>query len=361
MSSEVVLIQSLKVQNVRCVRSLDLDLDYLTVIVGRNDTGKSTILECLRDISDLFAEIRSQSSQNRQRGDWLLKYSHYARGADSALDIRFSDNYSCQFEASGPKNDVNRPVSSFLRSVTFPNGSRHPANKLDPGSSKLFSHRLSRWRDPYRLDPRELRNPSTIGELDSAPLDFNGRGLADVLDRMPHKRYGELLNQFTRRIPHVEEVLREAYQDANGQFQKGSKGIYFQLKDGNKIPASQVSDGAMLVLGYLAIFMDVDPQPLILIEEPENGIHPGELKDLLDLIKDMTFNQKRVQVVMTTHSPYLLEYVPKECVRVITRSDAEGTKAQRFDEIPSVKKMLSVGYSNGDAFFELNKEGADKV
>lgn len=361
MSEQITPIIKLKVKNVRCIKDLDLDLDHLTVLVGKNDTGKSTILECLRDTSDFFNDESRIPPLSRQTNEWTEKYAR-KEGAEICLFyVSFSDELRCQFTVTETNLGNVRSSIQQRRQIVLPGGTVRTSQNLDAAAKLLLSKRLCRWRDPYRLDPRELRQPSTVGELNKAPLEFNGRGLADVLDRLPFKRFGELLTEYTKRIPHVEEVLREAYQDSNGNFKHGSKGIYFQLKDGNKIPASQVSDGAMLVLGYLAIFMDVDPQPLILIEEPENGIHPGQLKDLLELIKDMTFNQKRVQVVMTTHSPYLLEYVPKDCIRVITRTDAEGTKAQRFDETPRVKKMLSVGYSVGDAFFELNKEGADKA
>src|SRR5690606_23592671 len=123
---------------------------------------------------------------------------------------------------------------------------------------------------PYRLNPKQLRKPVAVGFLKGASLFHNGFGLIDVLDRMPFRVYGELLELYCQRVPHVEEVLREHHQQTQGE-----KEVRFKLKNGAEIPARQASDGAMLILGFLALVMDKEAPQLILIEEPENGIHPA--------------------------------------------------------------------------------------
>lgn len=342
MSDSIVPITKLNIENVRCIENIELDFGILTVLVGKNDTGKSTILECVRDCSRVFSQGRNDVNFEKIKPNWL---SHY--GNQSRVSIAFEDSRRFQFNAQESKPDgrTNVAVKEVLHSA--------PGESLSPmGELKEFSilERFARWRSPYQLSASQLREPVEVGALRGSSLAYDGFGLSDILDRMPLRRFAELNEQFTRRIPHVEEVLREAYYDYRGEFVPGKKAVYFQLKSGAKVPCSQVSDGAMLVLGYLALFMDVNPQPLILIEEPENGIHPGQLKDLMSLIKDMTLEQRRVQVIMTTHSPYLLDYVPRESIRVITRTDSEGTKAQRFEDVPEISKMLGAGYSTGEAW-----------
>lgn len=327
MGNEIVPIKKLQIKNFRCVYDATVDLDWFTVLIGKNDTGKTSILDA---VYLLGAGIETGALRKGQAADEALKeISSHSRGS-----IEIGATYENGRKASFDSNP--KPSRG---------GRRGNLRSGDLG-------RLERVQRSYRLDPEKLRQPAPTGKLEGAPLEFDGTGLVDALDRMPHKTFGALLEEFCNRIPDVEEVLLETAK--RGQhFQQGTKEIRFLLKNGDEIPARQASDGAMLILGFLALIMDKNPPQLILIEEPENGIHPRQLEKLVQSLIDLSINQHRVQIVMTTHSPYVLDAVPEDCVRVVTRTTDEGTKVHKFAELADIKKKLGLGYSVGEAFANM--------
>ena len=72
---------------------------------------------------------------------------------------------------------------------------------------------------------------------------------------------------------------------------------------GKTVPASQVSDGILLILAYLALLHLPKPPCVVLIKEPENGIHPKRLEDVLRLLRAIVSGEFSSQVVMTVTFP----------------------------------------------------------
>jgi predicted ATP-dependent endonuclease of OLD family len=80
---------------------------------------------------------------------------------------------------------------------------------------------------------------------------------------------------------------------------------------------------------------------MLLIEEPETGVHHASLKDIVETLKQLS-TEKGVQVILTTHSPYLLDHVEAENVHVFTKDPEEGAvHAKRLSEFEDVADMKS--------------------
>jgi predicted ATPase len=80
-----------------------------------------------------------------------------------------------------------------------------------------------------------------------------------------------------------------------------------------------------------------------MVEEPETGIHPGLLRKLVQLFRDMTTGAHGglpTQVILTTHSPMLLNLVEPEEIRVVQRGDDGATTVTPFTNAPEVDKLL---------------------
>jgi predicted ATPase len=174
-------------------------------------------------------------------------------------------------------------------------------------------------------------------------MEMNGFGLALLLDEIlsfDRERFDKLENRFREIFPQIKSIKlqqEEAYKapvDSPDQVTKlnraDGKGIYFQLKDsGQLIPASQASDGTLLVLAYLSILHLPEPPRLLLIEEPENGIHPKRLRDILEILHKVVLEQSHTQVVLTTHSPYALDLFKPEEVTLCTKLENGEIKTTR--------------------------------
>ena len=80
----------------------------------------------------------------------------------------------------------------------------------------------------------------------------------------------------------------------------------------------------MLLFFFVALAHHPNPPHVALIEEPETGVHPKRLRDIVELLRGLTrgeFAGRAVQAVLTTHSPYLLDHVtlPEDQVIVFRR------------------------------------------
>lgn len=111
---------------------------------------------------------------------------------------------------------------------------------------------------------------------------------------------------------------------------------YFIKKKGDKYSnISQYSDGTFAVASILAaVLYKPREQHLLCIEEPENYMHPAALKKLMRFLQD---NAHKFSVLITTHSPYLLNGVNPENVIVAVAN--EKTAAVHFEKVHNTKQL----------------------
>jgi len=121
------------------------------------------------------------------------------------------------------------------------------------------------------------------------------------------------------------------------------KQVSFELTaTGEILSASQVSDGVLIVLAYLTIMYLPEPPTIILIEEPENGIHPKRLQQVIRILRDVTQRHEQTQILMTSHSPYLLDEMEPEEVTLCSKDSNGAVCTKRLSEIDDVRKQLDV-------------------
>ncbi|MCB9689221.1 MAG: ATP-binding protein [Alphaproteobacteria bacterium] len=101
-------------------------------------------------------------------------------------------------------------------------------------------------------------------------------------------------------------------------------------------PADDASSGVRLLLLFLALAWHPSPPDLVLIEEPENGLHPERIREMMALLRGLTEGAHApapVQVVLTTHSPYVLSCVriPQDQVLVFERHEDGSCGAKPLD------------------------------
>lgn len=132
---------------------------------------------------------------------------------------------------------------------------------------------------------------------------------------------------------------------------EGGKELHFARRSGTVVPASQMSDGIVLATALVLIALKSGGGRL-LIEEPENGLHPRQLKTVADTIRSIAATQG-TQIVLTTHSPWLLNQFGAEEVLLVTRT-AEGVHTQRMsdarglDDLASEMALGELWYNVGD-------------
>jgi hypothetical protein len=207
----------------------------------------------------------------------------------------------------------------------------------------------------YRWIPRLLSLPVAPDSKRRFRMETSGFGLASVLDdilgydREAFTSLEHELREFFPQIRSIKLVSEPAFKTGVDDPEQipslqraDGKGIHLQYLDGHVVPAAQVSDGVLLVLAYLAILHSPEPPRMLLVEEPENGIHPQRLHDVLGILRKLTVRQQHTQVILTTHSPYVVDlFQPDEVTLCWMQSDGSvGTR--RLSDSPLVNEKADV-------------------
>ena len=170
--------------------------------------------------------------------------------------------------------------------------------------ANLFKRYLQSW-SYYNLYPHALRSPEVVNE--TALIRHDGSNLSKVLYALHNEK-----PRFERKIIEMVRTL-EPKLDLFTFTSPDPDSVYLFLEDqaGNRFSTQSISDGTLrfMAMSYLILTQGnlgdaSGPAPLILIEEPENGLYVGHLKPLLEKIdRSGQFGQ----FVFTSHSPYFID------------------------------------------------------
>ncbi len=103
------------------------------------------------------------------------------------------------------------------------------------------------------------------------------------------------------------------------------------------IPSDQLSEGTLLALGLLTILSRAEAPRLLLIDDVDRGLHPSAQRELITQLQE--FASARTKIVCTSHSPYVLDPLPVEAVRVVVSApDTGATQVYELKDHPEWEK-----------------------
>jgi predicted ATPase len=314
------MITKIHYKNFKALRNATLPLGRFTLLVGANGTGKSTAINGFKILTN------PKSAEWEKIASIGLKY-------ESVKISVFIDDFQ------------NIP---FLSEQWNENGyvdTRKDEDSLDKALYKATFDVLTFDISSFRIfgfDPEIISRPVTIDA--NLELDENGKNLAGVLDQLrdtDNRKFEELNTELQKWLPEYDRISFETPD-------KGVKSFVLITKIGKyKIKAADLSDGTRLALAYLTIAYLPNPPKIVCFEEPERGIHPRLLRNIQEAMDRLAypenFGEKRepVQVIATTHSPYLLDlYKDRREEIVIADKDEKGVHFNRLIDLPHIEEIL---------------------
>jgi energy-coupling factor transporter ATP-binding protein EcfA2 len=353
------MIRSVEFRNFKSLREVKLDLERFTVLVGPNASGKTTILQGL----DILTRLYGQEPQDLFRGD-LDPFLLYTRGAAGPIELLLEQGDSALKFTGTPKGgspatgSPHQPSNGQGRPWEFGRvGRMGPAEAQGDPSVWVTPHALKGPTAAFlRLDPKRLSDPSySPGE--SPQIEPDGTGLASALAYTALNQpdtFAALKETLRGLFPYVRGVRFERVRvlRATEEPTKTDHGwvpvtaprtywgesIVFDMEGAPGIPAAHASDGTVLVLGLLAAIMGADRRQLVLLDDLDHGLHPKAQRDLVGLLRKLLDEMPDLQIVATTHSPYLLDQMRPEEVRLTTRRPDGSVACGRLDEHPDFER-----------------------
>lgn len=371
------MITRFHVENYKALRDVTVELTRLHVLIGMNDTGKSSILEALQAMCRSVELPLEEAFGGRWEADALVSRnstdSVVTLEADVALRVPEAATHSLRYRVRVRFGSRARQVSVVDEALEpdFPSLERkkpdrtnichtvlnvHDPRTDDLGILRRALHDELKGVRSYRWDPSMLALPNTPQSSTSGGMLNTGFGLAAVLVDILHSdrpAFDRLEAEFRSFFPHVEAIklpnqagyraAQSGQRDAVVLQEHPGYGIWFAMRgEGRDIPASQVSDGLLVVLACLALAHSPNPPRLILLEEPETGIHPQRLKEVIELLRRVTERPGGPQILMTTHSPYALDFFQPNEVTLCVRDETDGVQVHNLRDSGAVRGKQSI-------------------
>jgi predicted ATPase len=378
-------IEYLRVKNYRALKDLELkDIKPLTVLLGQNGSGKSTVFDVFAFLAECFSiglkkavDKRGRFRELRTRGsnepiEIIIKYREEKNSSPITYRLVINENLTGAF--------VEEESLAWRRGKAY----GFPFKFLDfkLGKGKVISGEEpdeSATRIEETLSSSDVLAVNTLGQFASHPrvsalrqfivgwylsyltadnsrrqpeagpqeqLSETGDNLANVIQYLKESHpemLKKILETLSRRIPHLEKVEAEMMPDGR---------LLLQLKDApfeQPIQAKYASDGTLKMLAYLTVLYDPNPPKLVGIEEPENHLYP---KLLPELAEECRIASKNTQLMVSTHSPFFVNELTTEEVFVLFRDSKGFTKAKKTSEIKGIKEMIDAGAKLGDLWIE---------
>ena len=374
-----VKVAKLHIKNFLSLRDVELELSKLNVFVGLNSSGKSNIIRALQLLANHVKQgVPVLPEYPEYRGFKNIVHNFDVTGQVeleieaeiSGHSMRYaliltSDNYieKAWIESrEALRSEGRKPVAAvltrdgvvkdFLRPEVYPLPphyllTAHPiyrsAFSVLPSEAAKELHQLAEMLKSFTIhsfNPKSIRAASKV--RDSPELGYDGSGLVRVLLYLyleNRKVFAEVEDVLRSLIPEVEEIIPHI-EGENVELWLRVKGLREPLKPAN------ISDGTLRILAYITALHS--STSLAAFEEPENFVHPHLLETIVDLAR-----KAPCQVLMTTHSPYLLDHVKPEEVFVVEKPGTETVvrKLSKTREVEAVKKLLEEGGTLGEAWY----------
>lgn len=180
----------------------------------------------------------------------------------------------------------------------------------DKNSSLFLHHHFSDEKKAYQ----NLRNLSDLRYYNIQLSAFKGKAgkQTDYIENDASNLVSfidYLNNNNALQLKRIEAELKKCVKDfeliRTPILQNGQEGEIRQItlfdSHGNDFRADEVSEGTLYFLALLCIIYQPNPPKVLLLEEPEKGIHPRRIKEVIDYIFDLA-EDKGIQVILTTHS-----------------------------------------------------------
>ena len=367
---------SLKASRYRSLREETIPLSELNLFIGPNASGKSTILDALRFLHE-GVQKRDFADPVFSRGGIV----HLAWKGEDAREIRLSvrlkddgntyewsvrlnrDGYGFTVHEAVQEERHDGPPSQLLSadggSGWWWSGKQGERVSLAQGpttcalaaaaADAAFPARgiaefVARWGF---FDPNPFLLRRSWAGLGSSTFDPYGRNLADRL----YALYQSSPAVFDQIVCATQSVLGLPSKIEPRESDEKDRFWFVQDEPGLKHSVHQMgaSSGTLRVLALMTALFGEQGSNLIGIEEPENHVHPTALAAFAEYLLKA---RDRVQILVTTHSPLLLDHLnDPAAVCVVRHTEEDGTRVEREDDPEGVQRALEAsGFGLGELY-----------
>ena len=397
----MAILEGIQIQNYRALKDVILGKSFdnqaealprIMAVIGANGVGKSSLLDALGFIGDCLAIGVVAACDQPHRGGFE-RIRTLGQSGPITFEIRFRQNsdsrpisYSLRIDADKHGNPYVAYERLRQRRAGQSHGQPYSFLELTNGVGEVWAGESASDKEgsakiPVKFSDPQVLGVSSLGVLADHPriaafreflsgwylsyfvpqlarsqpmagaephLNRTGENLAKYLQYIEREQPGGLktvLQRIAKKVPGLKSIDSVKAEDRRlllRFFAEGYETPFFQ---------QDMSDGTLKLLAYFLLMEDPDPAPLIGIEEPENGLHHQLLRALAAEFKDYAKRPRGPQVLITTHSPYLIDALSPSEVWVLGKGSDGFSSLTRTADIVGVKELFAEGVPSGSLWY----------
>ncbi|KHG41242.1 MAG: AAA family ATPase [Aphanizomenon flos-aquae KM1D3_PB] len=344
---------------------LNFDNSRLHGIVGKNSAGKTSVLQALHYLS-MITDTSFEKIFEYDRSPQFITTIGEKNMSVTASGY-WENQKNCQVFYSWENKNTNNWIAKLSWNIdgnksNWTNEKLHGTYSYSPHPPLPFN-----FFQPtvyLKLIATNLAKAAYSEEI-TPKVEFDGSLLAPTLDFLRDEapdKFELIEENLSRIVPNVCKVgikrakvpvIRKRLIEVDGKTfpyeetkEMIGQEVILDMNTGVRIPAHAISEGTMLTLGLLTVLMNPNQPNLVLLDDVEQGLHPQAQRELMNVFKEIIAENPNLQIIFTTHSPYIIDALTPSQVHILNNSKSGFTIAKRLDEHPDVewaKETLTTG------------------
>lgn len=356
-------LRTIHISGFKSIRNLEaLELRNLNVFIGANGAGKSNFVQVFRMLmvmtrknfqkfilenggADNFLHNGPKETPSIRMHFEFDSSSIYAEGSNFyrfELTPTVDETFLVSEEKKYVTTDWRSYGSPSLESRLFDERVERSSSGKKNGVGYYVYASIARWM-VYHFHDTSALAPMRRSEIveDNEVLRSHGGNIAPFLLRLKNERascYGEIVSAIRQVIPFFDDFRLDVLRYGEAEKVK----LSWQQK-GSDFPMQpyHLSDGSIRFICLAVALLQPDPPSIIVIDEPELGLHPEAIRILGELILDAA---GRTQILVATQSPLLLDQFAIEDIVVVNRKHGQSTfERLEYDDFREWLEDYSVG------------------
>ena len=369
------MLTLLEIDNFKSLCNFKIEFSPLTVLIGTNSVGKSSVLQAI-DLLTHFADGTVKdylSTRNWQSNELKSKLL-----ASAKRNISFTAHFSLkeyrlkwEFTLSPQKDEntlycVREKITDLQSHKILLNRETKKLSWYDFSKNtmeefpeiKLLGSMLSlinpKEQDYFIRFPQltnlkhfimgiqsfELLSPDKMkrkSRLDAADLGMGGERLGAFLHSLASNQRQKINDKAKEFYPSLDEIVTTKKQYGHILLQMNEA---FEGVNPYSVDADYISDGLLRMMAMISLGALSDDYTAILLDEIEDGINPGLAGNLISYLGSISQDYNK-QIIVTTHSPVLLNYFNEDSIVFMWRKKDGRVMARKMFEAPEMREHLN--------------------